>query len=234
MNFIRPVVRLGIWAATVVFATSGDADAQSGASVGGMLGSDARSMFRLFGSQGSSRGLDSISSSVTTLDGHAGYFAAGRLVPFVTGVVPVVGDQHRFLQSGQLGPYLDQTPVSTLQDRIARLRSMKESEGANAVPPPIPAPRAETPAPAARNTIADDRSSATEAVDSIAAIRRQREATLRESYRAAADHFATGAQAEANGKNALAIYHFRIAEKDGDDSIRKQAKERIGKLSARP
>jgi hypothetical protein len=226
----RSGVRATFLAACFCLLSASAALAQSGATAGGMLGSDARSMFRLFGSQGNSRGLNSISSSVTTLDGHTGYFAAGRLVPFVTGVVPVVGDQHRFLQTGQLGPYFDQPAMSTVQDRFARLQSegVAPSSGRKASTPGAnPATQSPAKQPMA------DASTAAEAVDSIAAIRRQREAALADAYRVAADHFAKGVNAATNGKSALAAYHFQLAMRDGDESTRRQAKDRLDKLKAK-
>lgn len=44
------------------------------------------------GSQGSTRGMNAAGSSVTTTSGGAGMMSSSRLVPFVTGVVPVVGN----------------------------------------------------------------------------------------------------------------------------------------------
>jgi hypothetical protein len=222
--------RAALVAVCVFSISSGTAIAQSGATAGGMLGSDAGSMFRLFGSQGNSRGLNSISSSVTTLDGHTGYFAAGRLVPFVTGVVPVVGDQHRFLQTGQLGPYFDRPAMSTVQDRIARL----QSEG---TAPSSSRDGAALGTNTGARTLAKqpmaDSSTAAEAVDSIAAIRRQREAALAEAYRVAAESFAKGALAATEGKSALAVYHFKIALRDGDETIRRKAAEGLRKLAVK-
>jgi len=44
------------------------------------------------GVQGSSRSVGATTAAVTTMPGAAGTISSGRLVPFVTGVVPVVGD----------------------------------------------------------------------------------------------------------------------------------------------
>jgi len=43
------------------------------------------------GSQGSTRSLGGIGSTLTTTPGAAGMVSSGRLIPFVTGVIPVVG-----------------------------------------------------------------------------------------------------------------------------------------------
>lgn len=44
------------------------------------------------GSQGSTSGMNSFGSSVTTMQGGSGMVSSSRLIPFVTGVVPVVGN----------------------------------------------------------------------------------------------------------------------------------------------
>jgi hypothetical protein len=222
-------------AATLLLASQDDAHAQQGVRAGnGVFGTNARSMFRLFGSQGSSRGSGVMSSSVTTLDGHPGYFAAGKLQPFVVGVTPVVGEERRFISSSTIGPELAGPPMSSLQDRVARLESMGETLG-QPKPPSNQNAAAFDPSPrpndaVARNHLANDASTATDAVDSIASIRRQREAAKAEAYRIAADHFSQGARAEAEKKPALALYYYKIARRDGDDAIRRQAQVRIAVL----
>lgn len=224
--------------ACVLFVLTAAANGQQGFSAGfGSVAGDSRAMFDLFGSQGSGRGLGMMSSSVTTLDGRTGYFAAGSLVPFVTGVVPVVGEEQRFLASGRIGPRLAGPPafgppVSRLADRIARLESQGETLGARRATPAAVAPaRADDAAPP--KLLADDASTAVQAVDSIAAIRRARQAEKEAAFRAAADHLDQGAAAEHAGMAALASYHYKLAQRDGDDATRQRASERLMKLSAR-
>jgi len=68
------------------------------------------------GSQGSSRGMNSVAPSVTTTSGGAGMMSSSRLVPFVTGVVPVVG--HGFPQVPvTAGPVLPWAPTPSLLPR---------------------------------------------------------------------------------------------------------------------
>jgi hypothetical protein len=59
------------------------------------------------GSQGSSRGLNAAASSVTTTSGGGGMMSSSRLVPFVTGVVPVVGNgfPHVPVTAGPMPPW---------------------------------------------------------------------------------------------------------------------------------
>ncbi|RIK80105.1 MAG: hypothetical protein DCC68_11715 [Planctomycetota bacterium] len=216
----------------VLSAVTAVANGQQGFTAGvGLSGGDSRAMFDLFGSQGSGRGPGMMSSSVTTLDGRTGYFAAGSLVPFVTGVVPVVGEERRILSSGRLGPPFG-PPMSNLADRIARLESQGETLGTRRTRPAAVAP-AQGDDVAPPKLPADDASTAVPAVDSIAAIRRARQAEKEAAFRAAAEHFDRGAGAEREGKAALAAYHYKIAQRDGDDATRKRASERLAKLPAR-
>lgn len=227
----RGWVRAAAVACVWVIATAA-ARGQQGIGAGvGAFGGDARSMFRLFGSQGSGRGLGVMSSSVTTLDGHPGYFAAGSLVPFVTGVVPVVGEERRFLSSGHLGPQLAGPSASGLADRIARLESQGETLGTR---------RAKGAAQPVRDGEAaqaegrvDDASTAAQAVDSVAALRRARQAAKEAAFRVAADHFERGAAAEREGQQALAAYHYKIAHRDGDEATRRRASERLSALAGK-
>ncbi len=240
-------LRCAAMAAILCVAFVGLTFGQQGFSVGfGSLGGNSSTMFNLFGSQGSTRGIGSVSSSVTVLDGHSGYFAAGVIQPFVTDVIPVVGNQPRFTYSGHMGPMLPGRGLagsgygawgqSALAERIARLESGGEVVGA---------PRARSSAPTADasasldgnersvgDTLVQDRSTATDAVDSITAIRREREAAKADAYRVAADHFAQAARADAEGKSALATYHYKIARRDGDEAIRRQADEQLDVLAA--
>lgn len=231
MRWIR---RRAVVFVAMLFAVGGGsvASAQQGYSVGfGWLGGDSRAMFRLFGSQGSTRGVGSISSTVTTLDGQGGYFAAGTLQPFVTDVIPVVGGQPRFTYSGTMGPLpaggASYGP-SALAERVARLESQGEVLGERRAPVAHGAlPSEDEGESNAADTLATDRSTAAEAVDSVASIRRQRAAAQAEAFRVAAGHFRDAAQAEAAGQTALAIYHYKIAARDGDDAMRQQAAARL-------
>lgn len=230
---MRSIRRSAVVLAAMMFFVGGDvAFAQQGYSVGfGWLGGDSRAMFRLFGSQGSTRGIGSVSSTVTTLDGQGGYFAAGTLQPFVTDVIPVVGGQPRLTYSGTMGPLpaggASYGP-SALAERVARLESQGEVLGQRRAPVARGAlPPDDESAPSAADTLAGDRSTAAEAVDSVASIRRQRAAAQAEAFRVAAGHFRDAAQAEAAGQTALAIYHYKIAAKDGDEAMRQQAAARL-------
>jgi hypothetical protein len=219
-------------AITLILAIQASASAQPGFSAGiGSIGNDSRSMFNLFGSQGSSRGLGMMSSSVTSMNGQPGYFAAGTLQPFVTGVTPIVGEERRFLSSGHHAPEVAGPPMTSLSERVARLRKMGEALGSRRTEP-APLPAEEKPA-APKDLLANDRSTAAAPAGSLAAIRREREAAKAAGYRVAADHFAQAAAAERDGKHALAAYHYKIARRDGDEKVRRAAQEQLDQLAAK-
>jgi hypothetical protein len=235
MQRIRRSVAVVVLAAAMSVAFSGAAAAQQGFSVGvGFLGDNSRTMFNLFGSQGATRGIGSVTSTLTTLDGYGGYFAAGSIQPFVTGVVPVVGGQPQFGQSAAFGPAAAASGQSVLAERIARLEAQGEVIGAPSANRRTPAVvrAAERDEQNVAAGLAGDRSTAAEAVDSIAAIRRQRAAAKTEAFRVAAEHFAQGVAAENDGKAALAAHFYRIAHRDGDEAVRQQAAIRLNRLDA--
>jgi len=71
--------------------------------------------FNLFADQGSSRTLTSNTASVTVPNGGTGSIFSGSLTPFVTGIVPVVGQTspvleryHRLMQQGGLREYAEE------------------------------------------------------------------------------------------------------------------------------
>ena len=96
------------------------------------------------GSQGSTRSLGGVGSTLTSMPGTAGMLSSGRLTPFVTGVVPVVG-------SGP--PTLATLPGNgQVVFPSARLSGPPRSGGLGMPPvPPTPTPiRPSTPASRAR------------------------------------------------------------------------------------
>jgi hypothetical protein len=96
------------------------------------------------GSQGSTRSLGGVGSTLTSMPGTDGMLSSGRLTPFVTGVVPVVGS----------GPQVIATlPVTGQAVFPSARRSGPPRSGSLGMPPvpPTPAPiRPSTPASRAR------------------------------------------------------------------------------------
>jgi hypothetical protein len=199
--------------------------------------------FRLAGNQGSTRGLSSTTSSVTVMDGHSGYFAAGTLRPFVTDVIPVVGDQPGDGQSGVGGNFLSLPSLvgpgrSVLGERLSRLRDSGQTVGESsqqrdfdrAVQRQLESTTNEAD-PRRETTVAASTSSASAAVDSLADIRRQKSVAAQAAVVKAQNHYDLGVAALGRGEAALARYHLKIAEKYADAALRPKVAERLGELS---
>jgi len=105
------------------------AGAANGARGGTSWGSgDTGGYFNFYAGQSSNTGFSGGSSSVTVGNGQTGGIFEGRQVPFVLGVVPVVGD----FAAGSSGVGVPYAPGSAFQDRVARLRA----EGVDLTAPP--------------------------------------------------------------------------------------------------
>ena len=95
--------------------------AQGAAQFGGNFGSgNSGGYFRAYAGQSSNTNLSSGSSGVTVGNGQTGSIFEGRQVPFVLGLVPVVGD---FAGGTDYSPGVPYAPSSAFQDRVARLRA---------------------------------------------------------------------------------------------------------------
>ena len=82
--------------------------------------------FRLTAEQGSSTTMSSQSPSVTVMNGGTGYFSDTTIRPFVTGLIPVVGN----MPTAPLMPSLQANPINPVLQRLDRL----QAEGRLAVP----------------------------------------------------------------------------------------------------
>jgi hypothetical protein len=96
------------------------ADASFG--IGGVLGGGTRFGFNWLGSQGSNRSHVMEAPTIVIPNGGTGSLFSGSIRPFVTGVVPVVGNS----PMGPMVPVMTpQTSVSPLQERLERLRQQE-------------------------------------------------------------------------------------------------------------
>ncbi len=103
------------------------ADASFG--FGGVTGGGTRFGFDWLGSQGSSRSHVMEAPTIVVPNGGTGSLFSGSIRPFVTGVVPVVGNT----SMGPMVPLLTpQTAVSPLRERLERLRQQEASASAQA------------------------------------------------------------------------------------------------------
>jgi hypothetical protein len=131
--------------------------------------------------QGSTRSMSTTSASLTGISGVPGFISATTQRPFVTALIPVVGDY-----GGAIAPVYGPAPLfptynpgpSVVRQRIAQMRQ----EGISLTPRPPGSPRTATQtvtkgqAQDFRSRLAAARaSSAGHAVESIAAIRRRQE-----------------------------------------------------------
>ncbi len=75
--------------------------------------------FNLGAAQGSSRNLSATAGSLTVTNGVPGFFAASTQRPFVTGLIPVVGDY-----GGGIAPVFG--PAALMQPPISRTSVVRE------------------------------------------------------------------------------------------------------------
>ena len=105
------------------------ADARFG--FGGVTGGGIGFNFNWLGSQGSSRSHVMQAPTIVIPNGGTGSLFSGSIRPFVTGIVPVVGNAPRMPMVPVLTP---QTSTSPLQERIVRLQQ-QEALAQAALPP---------------------------------------------------------------------------------------------------
>jgi hypothetical protein len=102
-------------------------DPGAGASFGwGFRGDGFRGGFNLAAAQGSSRNLSATAGSLTVTNGVPGFFAATTQRPFVTGLIPVVGDYGGGIAPA-FGPAalmpMPTSRTSVVRERIGRLKA---------------------------------------------------------------------------------------------------------------
>ena len=105
------------------------ADARFG--FGGVTGGGVGFNFNWLGSQGSNRSHVMQAPTIVIPNGGSGSLFSGSIRPFVTGVVPIVGNAPRVPMVPVIVP---QTSTSPVQERLERLRQQEAL--AQAAPPP--------------------------------------------------------------------------------------------------
>ena len=171
------------------------------------------------GSQGSTRSLGGLGPTLTTTPGAGGMVSSGRLTPFVTGVIPVVGSGHAATMPGQgfIPSALPPTQISAAAPAPAA-RTGRLPAPAAVVRPSTPASRAR----AGRFVDAGDRH-LLDGVDGPAAAR----AALAE-YRAAGRF----AQDDCDILIRQAILHGALGQPDAADRAIERATQIDGRLAA--
>jgi hypothetical protein len=187
-------------------------------------GSNGSAFFNLSAGQGNSSSISSQTPSVTIPNGGTGFFFDGTIVPFVIGVVPVVGAY------SPMSSYAAAQPQSVLAERLARLQqtdpSLTRVSSAAA-----PRPASDPPLTLARP------SSAQRGDLSVAEIRRQRAAAsaqqLQQHHDEIARLVAQARDAEQAGKPAVASIFYRQAAQAAEGKLRQQLLGRSESLRSR-
>jgi hypothetical protein len=179
--------------------------------------------------QSSGRGLGSQATSVTVMNGQWGFFSAGTLRPFVTGVIPVVGDMPSV--DRVIGPLPSYSTLESPIYRRLRLLAEQEASSPNRTPSKANQPAENVPdldhGPNAdptdewtRRLSAAAQSSAGQATESVDAIRHARANQPTEKQLAAEDHFRKGVAALEAQNVVMARYHLKIAARDAAPELR--------------
>lgn len=220
------------------------ADARFGMQFGGPFGLG----FNMLAGQGSTRSNTVTAPTIVIPNGGTGSIFSGSIRPFVTGVIPVVGNA----QYGPMMPMMAPQPsVSPLAERVAQLQQQQAATqaAAGAAPGPVPAVQPAPPArgdrplvinggplaaqaPAGRSatSASDNDSTANHGDLSVAEIRRQqaaRDATQLEEIQARIEK-ARGL--EETGKPGQAKIYYQQAATRADGELKKQLLEKIRSL----
>ncbi len=198
-----------------------------GASFGGGFGGGG---FRLTAEQGSSTSMSSQSPSVTVMNGGMGYFSDTTIRPFVTGLIPVVGN----MPSAPQIPLRADVPVNPLFERLARL----QAEGGVAAPAAKPvepaAAKAEAPIVLGGGAAAAGASSAERGDLSVAEIKARRAAAAPD-HQAEVDAYLAKAQASLDdGKPGVARIYFQMAARRATGAQQAEIQTRLRNLDERP
>jgi hypothetical protein len=204
--------------------------ASLGYSVKGLLGANVS--FGITASEGSNRGMMSGSPSVTVMDGGTGFVSDTSQSPFVTGVVPVVGDGGSSVLAERL-QRLANGEGATTQAELPR--DSTAAIGPAAVKPTAAdgaAVGTEANAFSRRLAAAQD-SSAGQPVASLAEIRAQQAAedqAANEEYR---QKIQLAEAALADGKPGVARIYYQQVVRHGSGTLKQQAIDALKNLVAK-
>jgi hypothetical protein len=221
------IIRIAMLA-TVVVTLAGfaprTAHAQAASTGFSLRGNSGGLFFNMFGRQANTRSVGSVAGSVTVGNGQSGYFADGALVPFVTDVIPVVGDQPHL--GKVVGPLPYGERMTILQERLARMQAEGESPGSRRRTSPRTAE-----ASGDESGIGAGPSSAAQPAASLAEIRRGRTAAGDERAREARHYFEQGEAAQREGNAALARYYYQLAHRRSEGELHTRAAAKLAELA---
>jgi hypothetical protein len=171
---------------------------------------NARFNFNMAFGQGNTRTHTMVAPSITVPNGYGGSIFSGSLRPFVTGIVPVVG------QGWSVQPVIPFRPnYDDLREKLRRINDLERgSTQTNSDTPRDPQERepdlvlgsSDNPPAAQRFSSSADRGD-----ESLAAIRRQLENEDRKQLAKAYELIIEGQQAELSGKKGVARIFYRQA-----------------------
>jgi len=217
------------------------ADARFGMRFGGPLGLG----FNMLAGQGSTRSNTVTAPTIVIPNGGTGSLFSGSIRPFVTGVIPVVGDA----SFGPMLPMPPQSAVSPVAQRVAQLQQQRAATqaggpGAGVAPaPPAPAARDAAPlvlrpaageADAGRPATRAAGSTAAHGDLSVAEIRRQQAAEDATRLEEIQVRIEKARGLEEAGKPGLAKIYYQQAATRADGELKKQLLDKIRTLDAVP
>jgi hypothetical protein len=168
----------------------------------GALGGGFNAFFNFRASQGSNRSNITQAPTIVLPNGGQGSISDTTQVPFVTGVIPVVGGAFFAPGSFPPGSFAPGPPVSPLYERMNRLQQMRElgiEQSYERRPTPVSTGGNSGPSTAGRGDL------------SVAEIRAQQAAAGAQADRELAELIERGRGAEAAGKFAVAKHYYRMA-----------------------
>lgn len=178
------------------------------------LGGGFNPFFNVRASQGSNRSNITQAPTIVLPNGSQGTISDTTQVPFVTGVIPVVGGA--FFRPGP--------PVSPLYERMNRLQQMREAgldQPYERRPTPVSAGGSGLPSTANRGDL------------SVAEIKAQQAAAGTQPDRELAELVERGRGAEDAGKIAVAKQYYRMAAKRAEGAQKQELLNKVQELEGR-
>ena len=171
--------------------------------------------------QGSQRSFTTTAPTITLTNGVPGFLFNGRQVPFVTGVVPVLGF------GGALPPG-GHRPSDTVAARVLRgeLKLPGRRRGAALQPAQASDEPAERAQPARPPSVIT-------APPGPSTLRRQRQAQQAANLERAREYFQRGQKVEASGKPQVAKHFYRLAARYAGGELKQTILKRLASVEGR-
>jgi hypothetical protein len=202
-----------------------------------LRGQGSNGWFNFAGGQSSVRSNTSTAASVTVMNGQTGYFFDGAMRPFVTGVIPVVGDRPIWMPGlpspGESSPSVLQQRISQLREQAALSPAGRSETQAALERPAADRPAADPPRDVRPPSPPSPISSAAQPGESLAEIRRRQSLQSQSEQSEAAELLARAIAADESGRTATARYYYQAARRKATGSLAEQIDLRLGVLESR-